>query len=910
MKKFLTIVFILFIGFTLKAQNPSAICQTAQPFCTGSVYTFPASTNAGTAQAGAAYGCLGTQPNPVWYYLQIAQSGTITINMFSTPLVDIDFIAYGPFNNPTAPCVAGLTAATIVDCSYSGAPIENCTLPNTIAGQYYLLLITNFSNQACDITFSQTNAGQAGAGSTNCNLLQCSIDTATIIQSQCYPLTNTFNVTGMISTIYPPNSGQLQVNENTGPFTFINSPFGNPTPYSLGSIQANGQPHQILFSFSADSGCFRTFQYNAPAPCCQSIPTTNAPVCPSAIIQLDANNVPNANYLWQGPSSFTSTIKNPTINNAGPQHVGWYKLTVSINGCFKTDSIFVGLRPTPNLTVFDTSVCIGNQVNIYASGALNYQWETNDFDSTTTVAPTNSRNYQVIGFNQFGCSDTAYLFVEVKSRPILDISAAPYAFCIGNSTTLTVSGATQYTWQPAPVLSSTTGSQVIASPQQNTMIYVTGSFSNGCSSDTSVFLTVYQLPQIIIQPEINPICYGTSTTLNALGASVYQWFPSNSLSSSNGNQVIANPKTNTTYTIYGTDLNGCVNQSTFTLEVKPPISLNLIDSVVICKNQISELIQVQIAGGNGGPYNFEWTNPNYLTGSEAFVRAFPSASKYFKVKVTDGCGTTPAFDSVYVKVNPLPDITAEYDRLICPMDYVIFETPINFIKNCQWNFGNGKTLNKCSNVFAQYANVGSYQVSLQLTDSNNCVNIVDTFKVTVKPNPSADFYTTPDIPNVNEGMIMFFNNSSNDVTQWFWNFNYEYTSSDSCPLFVINRPGRYFAEVEVINQWGCKDKKWRYVEVSDNIDVFIPNSFSPNTDGLNDGFMAKGPRIFSGNFTLMIFNRFGEKIFETSEPSTPWRGEMFKSGTLSPQGTYVYLLKYKTETGQMLEKTGFINLFR
>jgi hypothetical protein len=142
--------------------SQSSDCSTAEGFCTGTNYTFPASTNT-TAPVGPDYGCLGSQPNPAFYFLQIDQPGNLTITMQSTPLVDIDFICWGPFTDPSTMCDS-LTGAYIEDCSYSTAAVEDCDIINAVTGQYYVLLITNFSNQNCNIDFSQTG----GNGTTNC----------------------------------------------------------------------------------------------------------------------------------------------------------------------------------------------------------------------------------------------------------------------------------------------------------------------------------------------------------------------------------------------------------------------------------------------------------------------------------------------------------------------------------------------------------------------------------------------------------------------------------------------------------------------------------------------------------------------------------------------------------------------
>lgn len=159
-------LFICAILLSLGVFAQGLTCETSDPFCTGTIYNFPAGTS-GTAQSGPYYGCLYTQPAPAWYHMRIGNPGPITIYMYSTPLKDIDFICWGPFSDPHEPCNGGLTASKVVDCSYSTLWYEYCDIPNGQTGEYYILLITNYSQQPCNITFSQT----AGTGSTDCTIL-------------------------------------------------------------------------------------------------------------------------------------------------------------------------------------------------------------------------------------------------------------------------------------------------------------------------------------------------------------------------------------------------------------------------------------------------------------------------------------------------------------------------------------------------------------------------------------------------------------------------------------------------------------------------------------------------------------------------------------------------------------------
>lgn len=178
---FLLTTVILFVSSTAFGQGNN--CNNADPFCTQAGANFPASVNT-TAQSGANYGCLSSQPNPAWYYLQIGTSGNITINLTNNTGggsgVDIDFALWGPFSSATGGC---LPSSTPISCSYSVATSETAQINNAVAGQFYLLLVTNYANVATNISASQTS----GSGATDCTiLLPCVINTLTATATGCF----------------------------------------------------------------------------------------------------------------------------------------------------------------------------------------------------------------------------------------------------------------------------------------------------------------------------------------------------------------------------------------------------------------------------------------------------------------------------------------------------------------------------------------------------------------------------------------------------------------------------------------------------------------------------------------------------------------------------------------------------
>ncbi len=158
-----TILLFLFIYQINNIFSQSSTCLTATPFCTSSSIIYPASTNT-VAQSGPDYGCLGTQPNPAWFYFKFATAGSLTIDMTNSANVDIDFICWGSFTSPSGACNV-LNTTQIIDCSYSSSSSETATIGSAQAGDYYIMMITNYSGQPTDITFSVTG----GTGTISCD---------------------------------------------------------------------------------------------------------------------------------------------------------------------------------------------------------------------------------------------------------------------------------------------------------------------------------------------------------------------------------------------------------------------------------------------------------------------------------------------------------------------------------------------------------------------------------------------------------------------------------------------------------------------------------------------------------------------------------------------------------------------
>ncbi len=142
MKKIYSFLLCLLFVQSIQAQND---CSTVYPYLTNSGISFPADTGS-VASAGPNYGCLMTQPNPTWFYLGICTAGTINLDITTTGGADVDFVVWGPFASASTMCNSIFGGASAIDCSYAVTTTEQVNIPNAMVGEYYVLMVTNYSN--------------------------------------------------------------------------------------------------------------------------------------------------------------------------------------------------------------------------------------------------------------------------------------------------------------------------------------------------------------------------------------------------------------------------------------------------------------------------------------------------------------------------------------------------------------------------------------------------------------------------------------------------------------------------------------------------------------------------------------------------------------------------------------------
>lgn len=332
------------------------VCNNARPFCTGTPESFPNNTN---VPSMGTMNCLSTTPNPVWYYLKISQAGPISIGIAQQDAGgtgrDVDYALWGPYSDITAACIniTDGTPPAPQSCSYSASATETATITNAVVGQYYILLLTNFSNQSGTITFSQSG----GTGRTDCTIL-CDISSITTNTSGCNSSDDTYSLSGSIIYTGAPTTGTLDITNSCGGSMSFPATGSSPRTYSFTNLPADGSTCTITATFSANTNCTKTQTYTAPPMCsnnpCGVTAANNGPVCATsgAAFNLTATQTQGTavSYAWSGPNSYTSSAQNPT-NVGAPVTAGSYTYTVTstITGsvtCSASTTVIVNAPPT------------------------------------------------------------------------------------------------------------------------------------------------------------------------------------------------------------------------------------------------------------------------------------------------------------------------------------------------------------------------------------------------------------------------------------------------------------------------------------------------------------------------------------------------------------------------------------
>ena len=182
--------------------------------------------------------------------------------------------------------------------------------------------------------------------------------------------------------------------------------------------------------------------------------------------------------------------------------------------------------------------------------------------------------------------------------------------------------------------------------------------------------------------------------------------------------------------------------------------------------------------------------------------------------------------------------------------------------------------------------------------------------IKVKSLPKADFDWTPKVINNLKPQVSFIDKSTPDVLGWRWVFSDKAYSNQRNPPFSYRDTGIQQVRLYVINVNGCKDSIVKTLYIEPEMTFHLPNAFSPNFDSVNDEFKGTGFLYGLKAFRLSIWNRWGEKVFETHDPNEGWNGSKNNVGKPAPEGVYLYEAEWTTPKNEVKNKRDFLTLYR
>ena len=501
------------------------------------------------------------------------------------------------------------------------------------------------------------------------------------------------------------------------------------------------------------------------------------------------NTAPIASWQWYFGDGGSANTQNTSHAYAAAGLYSVKLFVTDINGCMDSTNIDINALPGVNAEAgADTSFCTNGSVSVMLNGAAiggPYLWSPaiylnnpNIQNPIATISTTTTFYLNVTG--AAACTSIDSVTIHINPLPLVN-TRSDTAICQFSPLVLnTVSNAVSYQWSPAVYVSNPN----IASPNYidnfSHRVYVTGTSAAGCTATDSVDITVNPLP--VVQTIVDTtICIAQNIILTTTGAQTYSWSPAIGLSNPAIASPVFNGSTGQTYTVTGTDANGCKNSDQVIIIISSPDSLKQPPSFVICQKQ-----SILLDGNNGTKVSYLWSPATYLSNASIInPLANPPQTTVYTVLVTDNkCGFDSTFTTL-LTVLPAPVINAgKSNDLDCALkSATLFASGGN---QFLWSPSSGLSNPNISSPVATPANTQTYTVLV--TDATGCTN---TGSVTVFKNNAASLARY--MPNA-------FTPDGNGINDCYGLKNWMYVKQ--LQFYIFNRYGeRVFATANPNTCW-------------------------------------------------------------------------------------------------------------
>ncbi len=730
----------------------------------------------------------------------------------------------------------------------------------------YITPPAEFCNNASPFNLQVTPAGGGwtGNGVTNAGL----VTPTTYVNQGVYPVTYTVADGPCINS----NSTLLSVSR------FISAQILNPVPYTCGK---DNNPFNLMSivqnttGYWIGNGVDQTMKLLIPSQIGQS---------GSYVLTYSTQSIPNAGLC---PDSQTISVQHlnpatPTITQVGPycNNGSAVQLTVAPNTGTWTSSPFL----TSN-GVFTPSLCpVGNNLVQYAIGT-----------NTCNNAPTMAISIEAFVTAALAsnvpdqCNTNSPFNLQPVTQSNLGVWSGP--------------GVSGGNFNPAAV-----GSGVFV------LTYNTASSPSGiCPDQSTVAVAVYSLAPPVVT-NMGPFCNaeepkqiqvtpagGIFGGINNMAVSPQGLFHP-------GSAVVGNNVIN-----YSVTSGPCVAYAQMTVNVEAFVSADFAMYVnPMCRN--AEAINLNSYVNNPGGL---WSG-NGMMGSMFHPSMANIGSNNIITYSTQSTplGLCKDTSSIRVRVNELPNVqvTSNTFKGCAPVEVLLNLTSAN-TGTGYWNMGDGSDPKEGLNTTYVYNQPGTYTITYSYSDEIGCKGYgqVQT-PIVVYDVPKADF-SSPTEVLISNPEVQLINQTSNiSNNKYNWNISNMYQIPNVVhPVVKFDKVGRYQITLQVNSVNECKDEITKTIEVKNDFNIYIPSSFTPNYDGLNDVFIP----VFSPygldpkTYELEVFDRWGHSLFYTKDVSKGWDGTVQNKGTEElKEEVYIYRIKYKDTDGNVYKTMGHVSLLR
>lgn len=548
---------------------------------------------------------------------------------------------------------------TLTGATPSVSSVKNPTVSYSSAGTYTVTLVsTNAFGSSAPISQVITVNPLPTVAATSASATICNGQSVVLTGSGAStytwntgPTTATTAVTPTTTTSYTvtgtsaagcSKTGTVTVTVNPSPTVTVNSATvcaGSPTVLTAGGATTyswNTGPTTNTISVSptltttysvtgTSLGCPNTRTVMVVANPNPTVAVNNATICIGASANLTASGA--TTYSWSTGATTTSVAVSPTLLTV-------YTVTGTTSGCVntRTASVTVNSLPTVAASSASTTVCAGTNVVLTGSGATTYTWNTGPTTATIGVTPTITTSYTVTGTSAVGCNNFAVVTVTTNPSPTVTVSSA--TICAGTPTTITAGGATTYSWN-----TGATTAAISVTPAITTTYTVIGT-SAGCTNTKTTTVVANPIPTVAVTN--TTVCLGSSTNINASGATTYSWSTGATTAS-----VAVSPTVLTVYTVTGTAA-GCTDTKTVSVSINSLPTVNASASnATLCAGQSATLT-------GSGAVSYTWS-PGAITGNPIAVTPTANITYSCVGTGTNGCNSLAA--TISVTANPSPTVS-------------------------------------------------------------------------------------------------------------------------------------------------------------------------------------------------------------------------------------------------------------